>query len=68
MSGSVSLLRTEPVISLPACVPGRVVPTNRPVLPIASNESATAVGASEMPLIVMLTVAVSCAPAPSSIV
>ena len=44
------------------------MPTNRPVLPIASNESATAVGASEMPLIVRFTVAVSCAPAPSCIV
>src|SRR3954469_13614465 len=56
-SGSVSLARPEPVICLPARVAGRDVPTKRPVLPIASNESATAVGASEMPLTVLFTVA-----------
>ena len=59
VSGSVSLDSTEPVISLPAWLAGRVVPTKRPVLPIASKLSATAVGASEMPLIVRVTVAVS---------
>src|SRR5205085_9555628 len=69
VSGSVSLDSTEPVtMTLPACEDSFVVPTNRSVLPIASNESATAVGASETPLIVRLTVAVSCAPAPSCIV
>ena len=68
VSGSVSLARTEPVISLPACVAGRVVPTKRPVLPIASKQSATAAGASEIPLIVRVTVAVSCAFAASRIV
>jgi len=68
VSGSVSFVRTEPVISLPASPAGLVVPTNRLVLPIASNESATAVGASETPLTVRLTVAVDCALAASRIV
>ena len=67
-SGSVSLARTEPVITLPASVAGFVVPTNRPVLPMASKLSATAVGASETPLTVRLTVAMDWAPAPSAIV
>ena len=68
VSGSVSLASSEPVVSLPASDAGRVVPTNRPVLPIASNESSTAVGASDTPSIVIVTVAVDCAPEPSAIV
>ena len=56
------------MVSLPAWVAGRVVPTNRPVLPIALNVSATATGASDTPLMVRFTVAVDCAPAASAIV
>ena len=62
VSGSVSLESTEPVISLPACDAGRVVPTNRPVLPIASNESATAVGASATAVTAIARVAAGPAP------
>jgi hypothetical protein len=68
VSGSVSLVSSDPVISLAGSAAGRAVPTYRLVLPIASNVSATATGASETPVIVIVTVAVEVAPAASRIV
>ena len=66
LSGSASLSSTEPLATRPAWPAGRLRPENSAVPPTTAALSAWATGASDTPVMVTVTVAVACTPAPSA--